>query len=77
MVVDILEILWNCIQLSFNTLKVIQQLSRSNNSVKPIYPESKQLGQQTSNSPKLLNPKAYDYENLIQGRLVSYLQLCS
>ena len=50
MVVDILEILWNCLQLSFNALKVIQQLSRSNNSAKQIYPESKQLGQQTSNS---------------------------
>ena len=50
MVVDILEILWNFLQLSFNTLKVIQQLSRSNNSVKQICPESKQLGQQTSNS---------------------------
>ena len=50
MVVDILESLWNCVQLTFNTLKVIQQVSRSNNSVKQIYPESKQLGQQTSNS---------------------------
>ena len=50
MVVDILEILWNFLQLYFNTLDVIQQLSRSNNLVKQIFPESKQLGQQTSNS---------------------------
>ena len=44
---------------------MIQQLPRSNNSVKQIYLESKQLGQQTSNS-----------QNLTQGRPVSYLQLC-
>ena len=50
MVVDILEILWNFLQLSFTTLDVIQQLSRSNNSINQIYLESKQLGQQTSNS---------------------------
>ena len=48
--VDILKILWNCLQLSFNTIHVIQQLLRSNNSVNQIYPESKQLGQQTSNN---------------------------
>ena len=53
MVVDIMESLWICIQLSFNTLDVIQQLSRSNNLVNQIYPESKQLGQQTSNSQTL------------------------
>ena len=50
MVVDILESLWNCLQLCFNTLKVIQQLSRSKKLVKQICPENKQLGQQTSNN---------------------------
>ena len=50
MVVDILESLWNCLQPYFNTLKVIQQLSRSNNSVNQIYSESKPFEQQPSNS---------------------------
>ena len=50
MVVDILESLWNCLKLYFNTLDVIQQLSMSNNSVNQIYPESKHFGQQISNN---------------------------
>ena len=41
MIVDIMEILGNCLQLPLNTLKVIQQLSRSNNSFNQICLESK------------------------------------
>ena len=37
MIQDILKSLGNCLQLPFNTLKVIQQLSRSNKSVNQIY----------------------------------------
>ena len=41
MVVDIMESLRNLLQVYFNTLNVIQQLSKSNNSIFQIYPESK------------------------------------
>ena len=58
MVVDILESLRNCLQLTFNTRTVIQQLYRANKSFNQIYPESKHFGQQTCNSynSKTLSP---------------------
>ena len=58
MVVDILESLRNCLQLSFKPLTVIQQLYRTNQSFNQIYPGSKHFGQQNGNSynSKTLSP---------------------
>ena len=50
MIVDIMEILGNCLQLPLNTLIVIQKLYMANNSFNQIYLESKPFGQQTCNS---------------------------
>ena len=49
-ILDFLESLLNYLQLSFNTLTVIQELHWANKSFNQICPESKPFGQQTCNS---------------------------
>jgi len=49
-ILDFLQRLQNYLQLSFNTLTMIQELNWLNKSFNQIYPESKPFGQQTCNS---------------------------